>query len=94
MSPVVAYVSRMRSLQATLQQQSTVLEQIAHKLNIEETAYMPADYSSIPFADQTSLSVYDNISVTVPPPQLQRPERDRYKSIRMAGQERPVSVVI
>ena len=93
MSPVVAYVSRMRSLQATLQQQSTVLEQIAHKLNIEETAYMPADYSSIPFADQTSLSVYDNISVTVPQ-QLQRPERDRYKSIRMAGQERPVSVVI
>ena len=77
-------------MQATLQQQSTVLQHIASRLNIQEAAYMPADYNTIPYADQTSLSMYDNVSVLVP----QRPERDRYKSVRMAGQERPVSVII
>ena len=80
---------RLRGVQVSLQQQATLLQHIANKLNITEAGYTPPDYGSIPFADQTSLSVYDNLSLLG-----NKPESDRYRSIRLAGQERPQSVVI
>ena len=58
-------------------------------MDIQDAGYAPNDLNMIPYADQTSLSMYDNVSFLG-----SKPDRGRYKSIRLEGQERPQSVVI
>ena len=77
-----------------LEQQTSLLEHVARSLNVQTPgSFVPHDAASIPYADQASLSLYDNISVANVPV-TSRVDRDRYKSIRVSGQERPHSVII
>ena len=85
---------RLRSVHDALKQQTSLLEHVARTLNVtSHSGFVPHDAASIPFADEASISVYDNLAVGNVG-MTSRVDRERYKSIRVSGQERPHSVII
>ena len=89
-------IFRIKNMHVMIQQQSTLLQQIATKLDVTGPGMPTQDplicMNSNPFTDMGSgmdrNSLYDNVSLS----KIQR--NSRYKSVRVSGSERPQSVMI